>query len=361
MPRERYATPFLGPAPKREDSLLLSLPAPIRRLVRGSRVRLGLVGVVALFSAFGVGALIANLSGPPAPQREPVLREGPRSAMRTVSASEPSGPSARPGAPPRAHAPAPTRVVRAGDERARDGERTERDGSEAGSSARSAQGVAGFAGEEAPEGTDAARGSVAADSAAAQPDAAQPDAAASGDTDSNGTDARDTDSNDTDSNDTVANDPDANASAAAGSDAEAEESERLVRDPLPAFAHGVPPSELDPHAPAEDLESGEARARSDALRGRAARALAAGDEGEAEALLHRAFLVRPLNPHVSADLARLYLEQDEPGFALPWARRAVRLRRRRAVYRRLLSEVLQAMGEREAARRARLAARRRER
>ncbi|HJL14503.1 MAG TPA: hypothetical protein RMH99_02535 [Sandaracinaceae bacterium LLY-WYZ-13_1] len=100
----------------------------------------------------------------------------------------------------------------------------------------------------------------------------------------------------------------------------------------------------------EDAREG--RRRSDALRERAAAHREEGRWLDAERVLQHAFVLAPTNPHVSRELAELYLARGRAALALPWAERAARLRRRRPTYRLLVGDVLEALGRSGAARAA---------
>ncbi len=111
------------------------------------------------------------------------------------------------------------------------------------------------------------------------------------------------------------------------------------------------PSEM-PVAPAvfgpRDVEGGTDRARSDALLA----AAAAARVRHRLRYLYAAARADRRNPHVAEALARHFLDVRGPAAAEPWAREAVRLRRRRSRYRLLLGDVLRAAGDVAGARRA---------
>jgi len=124
-------------------------------------------------------------------------------------------------------------------------------------------------------------------------------------------------------------------------------------------ARGASADEAAPAAPVADPDAAEApepddedslRERSDVLVDRGHAAERDNDLDAAREAYLGALEIYELNPHAHAGLARVWLEAGDGDAALPYAERAVELRRRRGAYYSLLGDVQRARGANGAAR-----------
>ncbi len=128
-----------------------------------------------------------------------------------------------------------------------------------------------------------------------------------------------------------------------------ESSEPADREVVEVIESGLePPQSVPASFTPSDIEGGRDRSESD-------RWLRAADGVRAPQrirFLYAAIRASEVNPHAAAALGEHFLAQRDLAAAEAWARRAVRLRRRRARYRILLGDVLEASGQAHDARSA---------
>jgi Tfp pilus assembly protein PilF len=108
---------------------------------------------------------------------------------------------------------------------------------------------------------------------------------------------------------------------------------------------------LAPPVPTQGLPRDPAKA-SDVLAYRALRLIRSGDLRHAEATLDRAWELDPQNPQAMAGYAKLYVTAKDGDRALKWAKKAVRMRPRRAPYHVLYGDALRLRGDLAGARKA---------